>query len=329
MSLVMISFLVIAMAEETFNYFEDKGDEITDNIVGVIASSAQEFFSGIELQQLVGDEIMPEGMPESSDMCGSLDTMEFPDEEIRAMIEQRCMEGEAKGMSFVGVMPDTEGLIQEAVDVRIAEFEESLKESIKEGFDIGIMEGRGFIKEYTSQFFFLELRILALAFAFLLLLYFLNNDLVIFINYLAKELVAVLTIIFLFPYIVFKTNVFGWFLEKVDILGMLEFPLPVNPQLVIAKIVEAISAEFTSFYGQYVQYAGVAVLAGIILMIGNKFILMPLFLKRMVEKKEEKIEEKKEELKEKKEEKKEKPRKKVKKKTTKKKGKKKRNKKKK
>jgi len=294
----------------------------------VIASSAREFFSGIELQQLIGDEIMPEGMLESGEMCGSLDTMELPDEEIRAMIEKRCMEGEVEGMPVVGVMPDTEGLIQEAVDVRIAEFEESLKESIKKGFDIGIMEGRGlFIKEYTIKYSFLELRILALAFAFLLLLYFLNNDLVIFINYLAKELVAVLTIIFLFPYIVFKTNVFGLFLEKVDILGMLEFPLPVNPQLVIAKIVEAISAEFTSFYGQYVQYAGVAVLAGVILMIGNKFILMPLFLKRMVEKKEAKIEEKKEELKEKKEEKKEKPKKKVKKKTTKKKGKKKRNKK--
>jgi len=335
MSLIIIAFIVLGMAEESIVYFEDRGDAVAAKFVDLISGSAGELFSGLEVETMIGDEFAAE-LPEGN-LCDSLDKIEFgggmpregmydrvppegmdgmpPDmmdfneEELRAMMEERCAEGSV----------DKNNLVAGAMEVQFAEFSNELSDSIQEGFEVGITESRAFLGDFKSRVYpFLDMRILSGILLILLIFYFINNDLVIVIHYIAKELVFVVTLVFLLPYVLFKTNVIGLLFEKVDLIGMLNLQLPINPQLILARAIEIVSSEMLGFYEQYLIYALVAFIAGIVLLIGNNAFLMPFFAKKLGEAKLKKVDEvkkKAEEGKEEvKEEKKEAPKKKPKKK---------------
>lgn len=257
LSLVIMSVVSIGMLQSTLNYFEGRSQPISDRVVGIISESADELLS-------------PDAADPNQNLCDTINLDEITDQAMRLEIEKRC----AIGPVTMDDIP--KGL----VEFEVKDMTANLKTKLEEIYNQKLAEGKAFLSNLQEKHWYLKLGVLDLAFAFLIVLFFINNDLVLTINYLSKKLLFLVPIVFLLPYLLFKNNFLVWVFDKVNVADLIEMPLPVNPNIIIEKVSELISNEFAMFYGQFLIYAFVAFFAGLILWLGNKYYILPFFARK-------------------------------------------------
>ncbi|MFH1771165.1 MAG: hypothetical protein ABH828_06450 [archaeon] len=185
---------------------------------------------------------------------------------------------------------------EDQLEIHIGNVSQQLKPKIQGEYDKRITEGKAFLNNLKQDNPFMGLVYLNLMFFFLLILFFVNNDLVLTVNYLSRKLVLLVPALFVLPYLLFKSNLLAKFAGIVGSLYFIQMPIPVDPKAIFAKALELVSGELALFYSKFLPYALVAMFAGLVLWFGNRFYILPFFAKKhgYVEGKEEKTEEKEE-----------------------------------
>ncbi len=268
----ILSFISLAMMKDTIDFFEDKSSELANATTDIVVGSIEELISGIEIQDEIQSEYLSD-LPEG-DICQSLDRIIVKEDAIRELIENKCKEGPL----------DSKTLVDEAMDLRLEEMKEDIREEIETNLNESLNQGSSLIETTQEKIPFFTLINLGLIIIVLLGFYWWNNDLVILINYVAKKMVFIVTLLICLPYIVFKTNLLGLLMQKMDLVNMMNLPVPVNPQAMFSEAIEIVSQQFAAFYSQYLIFALITLILGITLWIVNKVYILPYFDQKLADK---------------------------------------------
>ncbi|MFH1589831.1 MAG: hypothetical protein ABIB43_04660 [archaeon] len=197
--------------------------------------------------------------------------------------------GNAISTNMTGVVSETArdyveqelgDLPEDVIESQIQRITEDLTPSIEKNYNESIDEGQAFLEEKQKEHPILKLQILNFLFALLLVLFFVNNDLVLTIDYLSKKLLTLVPILFIIPYFLFKSDFLLGVMAKVDFVKYLNFPIDIDPKAILLKSIELMSDELAMFYLQFMPYALVAIFVGLILWFGNRFFLLPFFAQK-------------------------------------------------
>ncbi len=254
LSLTITGLIFIGLGEAMIAHFEDRTGELSGEIAGFISSNQDELI----IEELQGQ-----------DLCDSFDFSEL-DENSRQIVEARC----AQGPVVLEDMP--EGMI----DSQMNSLMQDVKPQVQAQLDRQIAAKKDSFENLKSKYPFLKMHVLNIIFAVLLLIYLLNNDLVITLHYIARKLMILVPVLFILPYMMFRLDVLSTFIDPSAFNSVLQGPIPINTNLLIEKVLQLLSSEMTLFYSQFLIYAVIGAFAGATLWFCNKHYILPLFAEK-------------------------------------------------
>lgn len=253
-SLTITGLIFVGMSESMIKHFEDRSDVIAGDITSFLSDNSEELLAG----QTQGDNL-----------CKTFN-FSLLDDASKQVIQDRCAEGP---ITMADIPPE---LIQE----QIISHNRNLKSEVKTRFDEQIAMKKDSLENMEKKYPFLNMYLLNVIFSVLLVLYLVNNDLVITIHYLARKLVFLVPVLFILPYFLFRLNVLSSFINGESFGNLVQTPIPINTVMIVDKVVALMSSEMTLFYEQFLLYAVLGLFVGLMLWFINEHYLLPMFAKK-------------------------------------------------